>query len=104
MWMWLPISVLLEQEKAKKVPSIVKHCIVAVMKKGKDVRGAWNICRSELTKQKYLKPPYKIGGKVSDIRMTQKGTRRAMKHSMERDGPEKNDEFKRAFRKIEPDV
>jgi len=102
--MWVPISVLLEQEKAKKVPSTVKHCVVAVMKKGKKVRDAWNICRASLTRQGYLKPPYKVSGKVDDLRMTQKGVRRAMKHSMERDGPKKNQEFARAFRKIEPKV
>jgi len=104
MVMWVPISVLLEQEKSKKLPSTVKHCVVAVMKRGKDVRAAWNICRSSLTKQGYLKPPYKVSGKVSDVRMTQKGSRRAMKHSMEKDGPRKNDDFKKAFRKIEPTV
>ena len=100
----MPISELLEQEKGKKLPSTVKHCVVAVMKKGKKVRDAWNICRAQLTKQGYLKPPYKIHGKVDDVRMSQKGTRRSMRHSMERDGPQKNKEFSKAFRKIEPTV
>lgn len=94
----------LMEGKAEKVNSTLAHCVVAVMEKGKKVRDAWNICRASQVKSGHLKPPYRRVGKVADLRMTQKGVRRAMKHSMERDGVRKKAEFKKAFRKIEPTV
>lgn len=95
---------IMEQGKAEKVNSTLAHCVVAVMEKGKKVSDAWNICRASQVRSGHLKPPYKRAGKVDDLQMTSKGTRAAMKHSMERDGARKKAEFKKAFRKIEPTV
>lgn len=89
--------------KAQQVPATVSHCVLAVMKKGKDTKEAWRICRAQLTKQGYVKPPYKTNAKLPDgVRPTQKGVRRGMKHAMEKDAPEKFKKFKRALKIIEP--
>jgi len=88
--------------KAQMVPAVVSHCVLRVKKKGHSTSQAWNICRSQLTKQGYLKPPYKGGAKLPDAaRPTQKGVRRGMKHAMEKDAPEKFNKFKDALRDIE---
>ena len=112
---WVRIDVLIEaakKEKAKAdmIPSTLSHCVLAVMgktrpqKKKHDLRAAWNICRAHLTRHGYLKKPYSTGQKAAEIKMTQKGTRRSMKHSMEKGGPAKYKMFKRVVRKIEPTV
>lgn len=89
--------------KAQMVPVMVSHCVMAVRKKGKSTKEAWNICRAQLTKQGYVKPPYKTGAKLPDgVRPSQKGVRRGMKHAMEKDAPEKFQKFSRALRDIEP--
>ena len=118
MW-WVTAEDLVEAAKKQKtknrmVPSTLSHCVLAVMKKtephkskpGKkhSLRAAWNICRAHLTRYGYLKGPYKTKGKAKDIKMTQKGTRRSMKHSMEKEGPKKFKMFSREFKKIEPTV
>jgi hypothetical protein len=100
--------------KAGKINAQLAHCILALhYKRGKDVRGSWNICRASLTKHGYLKGPYKEAGKVSDVRPTQKGVRRAMQHAFEKNPlnggikgspPEKFQKFKNIFREIEPTV
>jgi len=100
--------------KAGKINAQLAHCILALhYKRGKDVRGSWNICRASLTKHGYLKGPYKEAGKVSDVRPTQKGVRRAMQHAFEKhplnggvkgSPPEKFQKFKNIFREIEPTV
>ena len=101
-------------DKAGKINAQLAHCILALhYKRGKDVRGSWNICRASLTKHGYLKGPYKETGKVSDVRPTQKGVRRAMQHAFEKkplgggisgSPPEKYAKFKNIFREIEPTV
>jgi len=91
-------------EKASKVSSSVSHCVLAVMAKGHDAKSAWNICRAAQTKYGYLKGPYKEKGKASDVKMTMRGTRLAMKHSMEREAPSKFKAFSKAFLSIEPGV
>jgi hypothetical protein len=105
--MWIPVRMIVEEAKktkAQMVPSTLSHCVLAVQKKGHDTRSAWNICRASLTRQGYLKGPYNERGKASDLKMTQKGTRRSMRHSMERDAPEKFKRFKKDFAKIERSV
>lgn len=88
--------------KAQMVPVMVSHCVMAVKKKGKSTGEAWNICRAQLTKQGFMKPPYKTAAKLpDDVRPTQKGVRRGMKHAMEKDAPEKFNKFKDALRDIE---
>lgn len=111
---WIALDTLFERSPARKargkgktkaqmVPVMVSHCVVAVRKKGKSTREAWNICRSQLTKQGYLKGPYKTKAKLpDDVRPTSKGVRRGMKHAMEKDAPEKFQKFKAALRSIEP--
>jgi hypothetical protein len=105
------------QAKAKvdQVPAQLMHCVNAVKdgkpsskggKPGKkhSVRAAWNICRWSLTRNGYLKPPYKKNAKLTSIRQTQKGSRRTMKHAMEPEGGAKYKRFKDLFRDIEPTV
>lgn len=110
---WIPLELLFEvspnrrargkgKTKAQMVPATVSHCVLAVKKKGKDSKEAWSICRAQLTKQGYLKPPYKTNAKLpDDVRPTSKGVRRGMKHAMEKDAPEKFTRFKKAIRDIE---
>ncbi|MBW2169146.1 MAG: hypothetical protein JRG69_07795 [Deltaproteobacteria bacterium] len=110
---WIPLDSLFERSpsskargkgktKAQMVPATVSHCVLAVKKKGKGTGEAWNICRAQLTKQGYLKGPYKTNAKLpDDVRPTSKGVRRGMKHAMEKDAPEKFNKFKDALRGIE---
>lgn len=100
--------------KMSKVNAQLAHCILALHhKRGKDVRGAWNICRASLTKTGYMKGPYNEKGKVADLRPTQKGARRAMQHAMEKhplgggiegSPQEKYAKFSKLFKQIEPSV
>jgi len=109
---WVPLEQLFEgprqrargrgKTKAQMVPAMVSHCVLRVKEKGKDTKEAWRICRAQLTKQGYMKPPYKTNAKLpDDVRPTQKGVRRGMKHAMEKDAPEKFKKFKDALRGIE---
>lgn len=110
---WVPLDTLFERSarykargrgktKAQQVPVMISHCVLAVKDKGKSSREAWNICRAQLTKQGYVKGPYKTKAKVpDDVRPTQKGVRRGMKHAMERDAPRKFKRFKDVMRGIE---
>lgn len=101
-------------DKAGQINAQLAHCILAVhFKRKKSVRGAWNICRWSLTKHGYMKPPYREDGKVADVKPTQKGSKRAMQHAMEKhplnggikgSPPEKFQKFKNIFREIEPTV
>jgi hypothetical protein len=101
----VPIAAFFEETPANKVPSTLSHCVVAVRKKGKSVRGAWNICRSSLVKSGHLKGPYRVAAKLGQsTKQTQKGSRRTMKHSMEKSSSDKHARFKSMFRKIETDV
>lgn len=100
--------------KMSKVNAQLAHCILALHhKRGKDVRGAWNICRASLTKTGYMKGPYNEKGKVADLRPTQKGVRRAMQHAMEKrplgggiegSPQEKYAKFSKLFKQIELSV
>ena len=93
------------EQASDKVPSTLSHCMLAVSKKGHKTRDSWNICRASLVRSKHLKGPYRRDAKLKDsVRQTQKGNRRTMKHSMERDAPEKKKRFDKMFRKIEPAV
>jgi len=101
-------------DKAGQVNAQLAHCVLALNKKrGKSVRGAWNICRSSLTKHGYLKGPYREGGKLDSVKPTQKGVRRAMQHAFEKrplgggikgTPPSKFSQFRSVFREIEPEV
>lgn len=103
--MLVSIASLFEQSPSDQVPSTLKHCMVAVGKKGKGARAAWNICRASQVRSGHLKGPYRRDAKLhQSVRQTQKGSRRTMKHSMERDAPEKNKEFDRLFKRIETGV
>jgi hypothetical protein len=99
-----------EKAKVDRVPAQLAHCVVAVQgSKGKggkkhSTRAAWNICRWSLTRYGYLKPPYKKGAQLKNVRATQKGVRRTMKHAMEPEAPGKYKRFKDLFREIEPTV
>lgn len=113
--MWIQLDMLIEasprqvatgrgKTTAQKVPVMVAHCMLRVRDKGKKVRDAWNICRASMTKNGYMRPPYDEKGKVGDLGPTVKGTRRGMKHAMERDAPGKFNRFKSMIRSIEPSI
>jgi len=88
--------------KAQQVPVTVSHCVLAVKKKGKSSREAWDICRAQLTKQGYLKGPHKTKARIpDDVKPTQKGVRRGMKHATEKGAPKKFNKFKDIMRDIE---
>jgi len=73
-----------------------------VKKKGKSSREAWDICRAQLTKQGYLKGPHKTKARIpDDVKPTQKGVRRGMKHATEKGAPKKFNKFKDIMRDIE---
>lgn len=101
-------------DRANQVNAQVAHCMLALhYKRGKDVRGSWNICRASLTKHGYLKGPYRETGGLDTVKATQKGTRRAMQHAMEKhplnggikgSPAEKFNKFRNLFRQIEPTV
>jgi len=89
------------KSKARQVPATMSHCVLAVRKKGKDTKDAWHICRSQLTKRGFLKGPYKTSTEIpKSVRQTSKGSRRSMKHAMEKDAPKKFRQFKDAFRSL----
>lgn len=100
--------------KTSKVNAQLAHCMLALnRKRGKDAMASWNICRWSLTKFGYLKPPYRENGKVDSVMATQKGSRRAMQHAMEKkplgggipgSPGAKYASFKDLFRDIEPTV
>lgn len=103
--MHVAISAFFEEKAAvDKVPATVSHCMLAVNKKGHRARDAWNICRASLKRSKHLKSGSRRDANVSDVRQTQKGTRRSMKHGTEKGSHEKYTRFKKLFRKIEPFV
>jgi hypothetical protein len=103
--MLFPIADLFEAGKdpADKVSATMRHCMLRVNDKGKDAKQSWNICRSSLTKHGYLKGPYDRKASLdAATKQTQKGSRRSMKHGMEREAPAKSAKFKGLFRTIEP--
>lgn len=101
-------------QKGGQINAQLAHCILALhFKRSKDVRASWNICRWSLTRFGYLKGPYREAGKVKDLKVTQKGSRRAMQHSFEKsplnggiqgDPAAKYAKFQNLFKSIEPTV
>lgn len=96
---------------ADRVPAQLKHCVLALKnqkrkpgQKRHSVRAAWNICRWSLGRYGYLKPPYKVNQRLRNVKQTQKGARASMKHSMEKEAPEKAKRFQDLFRDIEKKV
>lgn len=89
------------------VPSILRHCVVAVYRKttggGPDgVVRAFKICRDQLAKQGYL---YHRGQAeiLENIQVTGKGFVRSLHHSHEGSaGAAKDNQFKQLFQMIEP--
>lgn len=74
-----------------KTGSLVRHCMVAVAKKyGGDANRARDICTASMKKNGFLKP---------DGRVTQKGSQRNMKHSMEKDNPGKQTDYEKLRKK-----
>jgi hypothetical protein len=102
----LPVTAFFEGDNpASKVPATLSHCMLAVKKKGFKARASWNICRSSLMKSGHLKGPYRRDAKLDQsILQTQKGSRRSMKHGMERGGDKKFAKFSKMFRGIETGV
>jgi len=92
-------------DASKSVPEPLAHCMVAVKKRGKDAKDAWNICRASQHKTKNLKGGYSRDEKLkASTTQTQKGRRADEKHRREPDAHEKREKFSRLFRKIEPGV
>jgi hypothetical protein len=102
------------KSSAPQVNAQLAHCMLALhVKRGKDPRASWNICRASLTKYGYLKGPYREGGKLDTVKPTQRGTRRAMQHANEKHPlgggisgtpAAKYAKFQKMFRIIEPEV
>jgi len=95
---WISIEEAKAKGKAPWAPSILKHCAVAVRKKGKSAAAAWAICRAQLTKQGYIRGPYRPKGKV--IRLTKKGADRSAHHTLEPKHDGKARRFDRDFRGV----
>lgn len=80
-----------------RVPFIVKHCTVAIYKKGGIEGGtdkekfvsAWNIARARLTEYGYLAGGSDKGPE-SNIKLTGKGLKRESEHRREKGGAAKN--------------
>ena len=94
-----------EKAAVDTVPSPLKHCMVAVNKKGKGAKDAWNICRASQHRRKNLKGGYSRDEKLKpSVAQTQRGKRAADKHSRESGAEKKSTRFSKLFRKIEPAV
>lgn len=103
--MLIPFQTIFEGDVSKQVPDTVAHCMLAVRKKGKDTRDAWNICRAAGHKNKTLKGGYSRDEKLKpSVTQTQKGRRASERHRHEPDAHKKRAEFSKDFRKIEPAV
>jgi len=103
----------------KNTPTLIKHCTVAVSKKGSGFKkwkgqsrefGAFSMCRHVMSRPyhkgtKKGEPPfYKHGsavGRVSDIKRTKRGVNRDLKHTQEKGGRAKTAAFNRKAKKIE---
>ena len=99
--MWLNLT---EKELDDYVPSTVRHCMIKVAKKfgggKKGAKAAWNICRWSLTKNKYLKKPYRKDARPETIKDTQKGQKKHWQHSFEKEADKKEPKFMRVFRNL----
>ena len=84
----------------KHIPFQLRHCTVAVHKKGHSPDDAWKICRASLKRQGYMKS--RALGKPTNksMKRTQKGNRRQMKHTYEPDAEEKHAAFARIVKQI----
>jgi len=92
--MFISLDIVISESSLADIPSLLRHATVAISKKDKKLttQHAFNIARKSLQRNGYLKH----GGTKS----TQKGTRRNMKHSFERDNKGKNEKFKELFKDI----
>ena len=87
-----------------RVPNIVKHCAMAIYKKGGiegstakgRFRSAWNIARARLVEYGFLIEGSQIGP-AGRILLTSKGRQRNLEHRMERDGRTKSAEFDKRY-------
>ena len=75
--------------------------MVAVVKRGYSETDAWKICRASLKKSGFMKSRDLRRPTDSTMKMTQKGTRRNMKHSMEPGVDKKNDDFVKIYSKVD---
>lgn len=92
-------------DAARKVPATLSHCMLAVRRKGHEPAEAWNICRASLTRQGYLRGPYRRDAKAkASSQQTHKGTMRTMKHGTEKGSHVKFERFRAMFAKIAPKV
>lgn len=98
-----------------QIPAQVAHCMMAVHVKGKkSKRAAWNICRWSLSKNGYLKGPYRANTKLPKAtKQTGKGVRRSFQHGMEKKplggglpgtGTSKYAKFIKMFGALEPSL
>jgi len=82
----------LEEETARDVPTLIKHCTRAIAQgKGKhkgDWGAAYNICKAQMTKYKFFRKD-----KDGKLRATGKGSKTNAKHAWERGGAAKTAAF-----------
>jgi hypothetical protein len=91
----------------ERVPTIIKHCALAIFKEGGlhagpvgSFKKALEIARWRLTSYGFLVEGSQTGS-IDDILMTPKGMERERQHRRERDRGRKDREFNRYFRWIE---
>ena len=93
-----------------RIPIIVKHCALAIFKKGgidggttkEKFQSAWNIARARLTEYGYLGSGSEKGS-VDNIRLTGKGRARETFHLREAGGNVKNMQFDKLYKLLQED-
>jgi hypothetical protein len=96
--------------KRNRVPNIVKHCTLAIYKKGgidggtakERFRSAWNIARARLVEYGFLMKGSE-DGPHGRIRLTGKGRKRNGEHKSEKGVAQKNMQFDKMFEWIRTD-
>lgn len=79
-------------DRAKNVGALIRHCMVALAREKKNkfggftskgAKAAWNVCRWAMTKYGFMKGPYRKDAPPTkaNTKMTQKGSKRNMKHA-----------------------
>jgi hypothetical protein len=111
--MFVPVGTLFEATKSsmvpgqkgfegpwQHVPSQTRHCVVAVMKRGKTATDAWRICRWAMKKHGFMKSDDPGEPSKENMRMTQRGVRAQPRHTFEKGGKAKHDQFAKSIGKI----
>ena len=82
------------------IPSILRHCVVAVTKKGQKPQAAWDICRGGLRQTRHLRKAGRGAPSRDTMALTRKGTRATRQHDAEPATRSKERSFQAAMRKV----